>query len=139
MVGTAVFGAPRFCIKTLKNAVFSRALAKNRGAPKMAVPTTTHPIPQLTPTPKKANSVVGLELADMGPLRCAPAWYGPFRPTTKDAPQGAVAKGAVAKCCCCCRVHAARSQGRCCLLHLCPSQFPQTDASVHFGRPLKST
>ena len=50
MVGTAVFGAPRFCIFLWKNAVFSRVLAKNRGAPKMAVPTTTHPIPHLTPS-----------------------------------------------------------------------------------------
>ena len=39
VVGTAVFGAPRFCILLGKNAVFSRVLAKNRGAPKMAVPT----------------------------------------------------------------------------------------------------
>ena len=50
MVGAAVFGAPRFCIFLWKHAVFSRVLAKNRGAPKMAVPTTTHPIPQLTPS-----------------------------------------------------------------------------------------
>ena len=34
VVGTAVFGAPRFCIFLWKNALFSRVLAKNRGAPK---------------------------------------------------------------------------------------------------------
>ena len=50
VVGTAVFGAPRFCIFLWKNAVFSRVLARNRGAPKTAVPTTTHPIPHLTPS-----------------------------------------------------------------------------------------
>ena len=50
MVGTAVFGAPRFCIFLCTNALFSRVLAKIRGAPKTAVPTTTHPIPQLTPS-----------------------------------------------------------------------------------------
>ena len=50
VVGIAVFGAPRFCICLWKNAVFSRVLAKNRGAPKMAVPTTTRPIPHLTPS-----------------------------------------------------------------------------------------
>ena len=33
-----------------KSALFSRVLAKNRGAPKTAVPTTTHPIPHLTPS-----------------------------------------------------------------------------------------
>ena len=49
MVGTAVLGAPRFSIFLWKNAVFSRVLAENRGAPKTAVPTTTHPIPHLTP------------------------------------------------------------------------------------------
>ena len=46
----AVLGAPRFCIFLWKNAVFSRVLAQNRGTPKMAVPTTTHPIPHLTPS-----------------------------------------------------------------------------------------
>ena len=50
VVGTAVFVAPRFCIFLWKNAVFFRVLAENRGAPKTAVPTTTHPIPQLTPS-----------------------------------------------------------------------------------------
>ena len=52
VVGTAVFGAPRLCIFLWKNAVFSRVLAKNWGAPKTAIPTTTHPIPHLTPSDK---------------------------------------------------------------------------------------
>ena len=43
------WGAPILHI-LWKNAVFFRVLAKNRGALKMAVPTTTHPIPQLTPS-----------------------------------------------------------------------------------------
>ena len=48
MVGTAVFGAPRFLAKTLENTAFFHKKMQNRGAPKTAVPTTTHPIPQLT-------------------------------------------------------------------------------------------
>ena len=43
-------GRPDFASFCGKNALFSRVLAKNRGAPKTAVPTTTHPIPQLTPS-----------------------------------------------------------------------------------------
>ena len=50
VVGTAGFGAPRFCVFLWKNALFSRVLARNRGAPKTAVPTTTRPIPHLTPS-----------------------------------------------------------------------------------------
>ena len=34
---------------------FSRVLTKNRGAPKTAVPTTTHPIPHLTPFPEEVG------------------------------------------------------------------------------------
>ena len=48
MVGTAVFGAPQFLAKTLENTAFFHKKMQNRGAPKTAVPTTTHPIPQLT-------------------------------------------------------------------------------------------
>ena len=48
VVGTAVFGAPRFLAKTLENTAFFHKKMQNRGAPKTAVPTTTHPIPQLT-------------------------------------------------------------------------------------------
>ena len=33
-VGTAIFGAPRFCTFLWKNAVLSRVLVKNRGCPK---------------------------------------------------------------------------------------------------------
>ena len=50
VVGTAVFGAPRFCMFLWKYAVFLRVLAKNRGAPKTAVPTATHSALQLTPS-----------------------------------------------------------------------------------------
>ena len=50
VVGTAVFGVPRFLAKTLENKTFFHKKMQNRGAPKTAVPTTTHPIPQLTPS-----------------------------------------------------------------------------------------
>ena len=53
------WGAPIFG-QTLKNTAFFHKKVQNRGAPKTAVPTTTHPIPQLAPsyyrkamTPKK--------------------------------------------------------------------------------------
>ena len=44
-----VWGA-RFLAKTLENKAFFHKKMQNRGAPKTAVPTTTHPIPQLTPS-----------------------------------------------------------------------------------------
>ena len=45
------WGRPEFWHIFVENAVFSRVLAKNRGTPKKAaVPTTTHPIPHLTPS-----------------------------------------------------------------------------------------
>ena len=50
VVGTAVFGVPRFLAKTLENKAFFHKKMQNRGAPKTAVPTTTDPIPQLTPS-----------------------------------------------------------------------------------------
>ena len=34
----------------VENALFSKGLAKSRGTPKTAVPTTTHPNPHLTPS-----------------------------------------------------------------------------------------
>ena len=46
-VGTAVFGAPRLLAKMLENTAFFRKKLQNRGAPKTAIPTTTHPIPDL--------------------------------------------------------------------------------------------
>ena len=49
VVGKGVFGVPRFW-HLFVNALFSRVLAKNRGAPKTTVPTTAHPIPHLTPS-----------------------------------------------------------------------------------------
>ena len=48
VVGTAVLGAPRFCIFLWKNVLFGQ----KSGQPKTAVPTTTHPIPHLTPSEK---------------------------------------------------------------------------------------
>ena len=45
VVGTAVFGAPRFLAKTLEKKHVS-----TKSAPKTAVPTTTHPIRHLTPS-----------------------------------------------------------------------------------------
>ena len=50
VVGMAVFGAPPILHLFVENAVFSGVLAKDRGAPRMAVPTTTHPVPQLMPS-----------------------------------------------------------------------------------------
>ena len=47
-------GHPDFA-SFVENAFFSRVLVKNRGAPKTAVPTTTHPIPHLTPSEKQAG------------------------------------------------------------------------------------
>ena len=55
VVGTAVFGAPRFPIFLWKNAIFSRILARNRGAPKTAVPTTTHLLKTLTSLNKEVR------------------------------------------------------------------------------------
>ena len=43
-------GRPDFA-SFVENALFSRVLAKNRGAPKTAVPTTTHPVPHLDALP----------------------------------------------------------------------------------------
>ena len=43
------WGAPILHQNPEKCCIF-QVLAKNRGAPKVAVPTTTHPIPQLTPS-----------------------------------------------------------------------------------------
>ena len=68
VVWTAIFGAPRFCIFLWRNAVFFRFLAKNRGAPKMAVPTTTHPIPHLTP-----SELCIVFLVSQGPLENLPS------------------------------------------------------------------
>ena len=62
VVGTAVFGAPRFCIFLWKNEVFSKFLAQNWGATKKAVPTTTHPIFHLTPSEK--NKHVSADIHD---------------------------------------------------------------------------
>ena len=50
VVATAVFGAARFCILFVEKCCLFQVLAKNRGAPKAAVPTTTHPIPHVTPS-----------------------------------------------------------------------------------------
>ena len=50
VVGTTIFGAPRFLAKTLKNTAFFHENMQNRGTPKTAVLTTTHPIAQLTPS-----------------------------------------------------------------------------------------
>ena len=44
-VGTAVFGVPRFLAKALENTAFFIKKMQNRGAPKTAVPTPSHPIP----------------------------------------------------------------------------------------------
>ena len=77
VVGTAVFGAPRFCICLWENAVFFRVLAQNRGAPKTAVPTTTHPIPHLGGAIQTLAWV--LSWARPGPIP-GPRWSRPDSP-----------------------------------------------------------
>ena len=57
VAGTAVFGAPRFLAKTLEtHSVSSHEKMQNRGAPKTAVPTTTHPF-----FPEKSGQSPGVE------------------------------------------------------------------------------
>ena len=48
VVGTAVSGAPRLLAKIMENTAFFDKKMQNRGTPKTAVHTTTHPIPHLT-------------------------------------------------------------------------------------------
>ena len=80
VVGTAVFGAPRFCTIFAENAVFSGVFHQNRGAPKTAVPTTT--IPHFPPSYALSvgTPVTGRpECKGMGSNRRAIAWFTPHR------------------------------------------------------------
>ena len=54
VVGTAVSGRADFASFLWKNAIFSRVLAENQGAPTTAVPTTTHPTPYFMPPDRLA-------------------------------------------------------------------------------------
>ena len=92
VVGTAVFGVPRFLAQTLENIAFFHKKVQNRGAPKTAVPTTTHPIPHLSLSYLLARVLVCCAVCHIYMMASWCSWQGEVRFFSEEAP---VAEGAL--------------------------------------------